>query len=70
MEGGSIYRVEILGSGAAPVAGTSYDQTTLTGGGVELGLDSTPTTGSILELAVAGTLRASGIASDSKILTM
>jgi len=61
--GGGQYRVEIVAGAGAPVAGTSYDQTVLTGTGSVLSLDKTASTGAVLTLTISGSLRSSGIAS-------
>lgn len=61
--GGGVYHVDITAGVGVPVAGSTYDQTVLTASGVALSLDKTDSTGSILSLSVAGTLRESGIGS-------
>ena len=60
---GGILAVDLVGHDGDPVAGTTSDQTVITGTGTVLSLDATPFSGSILSLNIAGNLRSAGIAS-------
>ena len=64
MNAGGVYKVDIVGGGA-PVGGTNYTQTTLSGSGAVLSLNGTPSTGSVLQLSISGALRPGGIGSDA-----